>query len=169
MDMAISDMINKLNTQMNLEFQASNLSLHLSEWCSEHQLTGSATFLRTQAQSNVTQMMRVFDFLKASGAMPVLKPVEMTDEDCSCLEAVFQRSLEEYEQRSLTLNQLTDEARKMQDISTLNFLHDIEKEQQHDGVLLKTVLDEIRQAHRTGLGLEQTDRHLLNIVHSQHH
>ena len=169
MDMAISDMINKLNTQMNLEFQASNLSLHLNEWCSEHQLTGSATFLRTQAQSNVTQMMRVFDFLKASGAMPVLKPVEMTDEDCSCLEAVFQRSLEEYEQRCLTLNQLTDEARKMQDISTLNFLHDIEKEQQHDGVLLKTVLDEIRQAHRTGLGLEQTDRHLLNIVHSQHH
>jgi len=114
-------------------------------------------------------MMRVFDFLKASGAMPVLKPVEMTAEDCSCLEAVFQRSLEEYEQRCLTLNQLTDEARKMQDISTLNFLHDIEKEQQHDGVLLKTVLDEIRQAHRTGLGLEQTDRHLLNIVHSQHH
>ena len=167
--MAVSDMINKLNTQMNLEFHASNLSLHLSEWCSEHQFTGSATFLRTQAQSNVTQMMRVFDFLKASGAMPVLKPVDMSDEDCSCLEAVFQRTLEEYEQRCQTLNQLTDEARKMEDIPTLNFLHDIEKEQQQDGVLLKTVLDEVRQARSTGMGLEQTDRHLLNVVNCQHH
>jgi len=169
MDMAVSDMITKLNTQMNLEFHASNLSLHLSKWCSEHQLTGSATFLRTQAQSNVTQMMRVFDFLKASGAMPVLKPVDMTDEDCNGLEAVFQRTLEEYEQRCLTLTQLTDEARKMQDISTLNFLHDIEKEQQQDGLLLKTVLDEVRQARRTGMGMEQTDRHLLNVVNCQHH
>jgi len=169
MDMAVSDMITRLNTQMNLEFHASNLSLHLSEWCSEHQLTGSATFLRIQAQSNVTQMMRVFDFLKASGAMPVLKPVDMSDEACDCLEAVFQRTLEEYEQRSLTLNQLADEARKMKDLSTLNFLHDIEKEQLQDGVLLKTVLDEVRQARRTGMGLEQTDRHLLNVVNCQHH
>jgi len=169
MDMAVSDMITRLNTQMNLEFHASNLSLHLSEWCSEHQLTGSATFLRLQAQNNVTEMMRVFDFLKASGAMPVLKPVDMTDEECNCLEAVFQRTLEEYEQRCQTLNQLTDEARKMKDISTLNFLHDIEKEQQQDGVLLKTILDEVRQARRTGMGLEQTDRQLLNVVSRQHH
>ena len=169
MDMAVSDMFNKLNTQMNLEFHASNLSLRLSEWCSEHQLNGSATFLRTQAQSNVTLMMRVFDYLKASGAMPVLKPVEMSEEECHCLEAVFQRTLEEYEQRCLTLNQLTDEARKAKDISTLNFLHDIEKEQQQDGILLKTILDEVRQARRTGMGLEQTDRHLLNVVNCQHH
>ncbi|MCU6670028.1 non-heme ferritin-like protein [Enterobacteriaceae bacterium H4N4] len=167
--MAVSDMINKLNTQMNLEFHASNLSLHLSEWCSEHQLNGSATFLRIQAQSNVTQMMRVFDYLKKSGAMPVLKPLDIFDEDCSCLEAVFQRTLEEYEQRCLTLNQLTDEAREAKDISTLNFLHDIEKEQQQDGILLKTVLDEVRQARQAGICPEQTDRHLLNVVNCQHH
>ncbi|MBZ0056754.1 non-heme ferritin-like protein [Leclercia adecarboxylata] len=167
--MAVSDMINKLNTQMNLEFHASNLYLHLSDWCSEHKLNGSATFLRTQAQSNVTQMMRVFDFLKQSGAMPVLKPVDMSDEYCTCLEAVFQRTLEEYEQRCQTLHQLTDEARKMQDISTLNFLNDIEKDQLQDGVLLKTILEEVRQARRTGMGLEQTDRHLLNVVNYQHH
>ena len=167
--MAISDMINKLNTQMNLEFQASNLSLHLSEWCSEHQLTGSATFLRTQAQSNVTQMMRVFDFLKASGAMPVLKPVEMTDEDCNCLEAVFQRSLEEYEQRCSTLNKLADEAKAQQDITTLRFLRDMDKEQQQDGLLLKTLADELHNAQQAGLCPEQTDRHLLDIVAVQHH
>lgn len=43
--MAAVGMVQKLNTQMNLEFYASNLYLHLSEWCSEHSLTGTATFL----------------------------------------------------------------------------------------------------------------------------
>ncbi|MEB6378242.1 non-heme ferritin-like protein [Leclercia adecarboxylata] len=167
--MAVSGMINKLNSQMNLEFHASNLCLHLSEWCSENKLNGTATFLRTQAQSNVTQMMRVFDFMKESGAVPVLEPVDMSDEAYCSLEAIFQRTLEEYEERCQQLNQLTDEARKMKDSSTLNFLHDIEKEQQQDGVLLKTILEEVRQARRAGICLEQTDSHLLNLVNCQHH
>lgn len=167
--MAVSGMINKLNSQMNLEFHASNLYLHLSEWCSENKLNGTATFLRSQAQGNVTLMMRVFDFMKESGAMPVLEPIDLSDEDYCSLEAIFQRTLEEYEQRCQKLNQLTDEARAMKDISTLDFLHDIEKEQQQDGILLKTILDEVRQARRSGMCPEQTDRHLLNVVNCQHH
>lgn len=45
--MATAGMVHKLNTQMNLEFYASNLYLHLSDWCFDHSLTGTATFLRT--------------------------------------------------------------------------------------------------------------------------
>ncbi|EQA3332419.1 MAG: ferritin-like domain-containing protein, partial [Escherichia coli] len=57
--MATAGMLLKLNSQMNREFYASNLYLHLSNWCSEQSLNGTATFLRAQAQSNVTQMMRM--------------------------------------------------------------------------------------------------------------
>ncbi|MEG1209853.1 MAG: non-heme ferritin-like protein [Leclercia sp.] len=167
--MAVSGIVNKLNTQMNLEFNASNLYLHLSQWCSENKLNGTATFLRTQAQSNVTQMMRVFDFMKESGAMPVLEPIDMSDEAYSTLEALFQRTLEEYEVRCLKLHQLTDEAREMKDISTLDFLHDIEKEQLQDGLLLKTIFEEVHQARCAGMCPEQTDRHLLTVVNFQHH
>lgn len=167
--MAVSGIVNKLNTQMNLEFNASNLYLHLSQWCSENKLNGTATFLRTQAQSNVTQMMRVFDFMKESGAMPVLEPIDMSDEAYSTLEALFQRMLEEYEVRCLKLHQLTDEAREMKDISTLDFLHDIEKEQLQDGLLLKTIFEEVHQARCAGMCPEQTDRHLLTVVNFQHH
>lgn len=53
--MAAVGMVQKLNTPMNLEFYASNLYLHLSEWCSEHSLTGTATFLRTQAEKTYTK------------------------------------------------------------------------------------------------------------------
>ena len=38
-DMAAVGIVHKLNTQMNLEFYASNLYLHLSEWCYERAVT----------------------------------------------------------------------------------------------------------------------------------
>ncbi len=45
--MAVPGMAQKLNTQMNLEFHASNVYLNLSEWCARHRFDGAATFLRT--------------------------------------------------------------------------------------------------------------------------
>lgn len=167
--MVVQVMMKKLNTQMNREYYASNLYLRLSEWCSHNSLNGTATFLRTQAQSNVTQMMRVFDFIKASGAMPVLEAIDLCDEDYSTLEALFQRTLEDYEQRHHNLAELTQDARALKDSSTLNFLQEIKQEQQQDGLLLKAVLDEVKNARQAGLCQEQTDQHLLNIVSHQHH
>lgn len=62
--MVVPGMVQKLNNQMNLEFYTSNLYLHLSDWCTQQRLNGTATFLRNRAQASITQMMRVFDFMK---------------------------------------------------------------------------------------------------------
>jgi ferritin-like protein 2 len=167
--MTTPGMIQKLNAQMNLEFNTSNLYLHLSDWCTEHSLNGTATFLRAQAQSNITQMMRVFDFMKSAGGNPVVKALNMTDSSYSSLEELFQKTLDDYETRFTTLNKLANEAELLQDSATLDFLHDMEKDQQHDGVLLKTILDEVRSAKCAGLCAEQTDQHLLNLVNCQRH
>ena len=167
--MATQTMMQKLNAQMNLEFYASNLHLHLSAWCYEHSLTGTATFLRTQAQGNVTQMMRMFNFMKSAGANPIVKAIDVPGDELTSLEELFQKTLEEYEQRCSTLNKLADEAKAQQDITTLRFLRDMDKEQQQDGLLLKTLADELHNAQQAGLCPEQTDRHLLDIVAVQHH
>jgi len=167
--MAVVGIVHKLNTQMNLEFYASNLYLHLSEWCSEHSLTGTATFLRAQAQSNVTHMMRVFNYMKNAGANPVVKAIDVPGDDLHSLEELFQKTLDEYQQRASTLSRLAEEAQALNDASTLTFLHDLEKEQQQDGLLLQTILDEVRSAKRAGLCAAQTDQHLLNVVNYQQH
>jgi ferritin-like protein 2 len=167
--MTTSGMIQKLNTQMNLEFNASNLYLQLSDWCSEHSLNGTATFLRTQAQCNITHMMRVFDYMKQAGANPIVKARVNSDDACSSLEEIFQKTLDEYEQRCTMLKTLTGEAKALNDDTTLDFLRDMRKEQQQDGLLLKTILDEVRSAKRAGLCMTQTDQHLLNLVNCQRH
>lgn len=167
--MAAVGIVHKLNAQMNLEFYASNLNLHLSEWCYEHSLTGTATFLRAQAQGNVTQMMRVFNFLKNAGANPIVKAIDVPGNKLNSLEELFQKMLDEYQQRSSTLSHLTDEAEALNDAPTLNFLQDLEKEQQQNGMLLKTILDEVHSAQRAGLCMAQMDKHLLNVVNYQQH
>ena len=165
--MATAGMLLKLNSQMNREFYASNLYLHLSNWCSEQSLNGTATFLRAQAQSNVTQMMRMFNFMKSVGATPIVKAIDVPGEKLNSLEELFQKTMEEYEQRSSTLAQLADEAKELNDDSTVNFLRDLEKEQQHDGLLLQTILDEVRSAKLAGMCPVQTDQHVLNVVSHQ--
>lgn len=167
--MATAGMLLKLNSQMNREFYASNLYLHLSNWCSEQSLNGTATFLRAQAQSNVTQMMRMFNFMKSVGATPIVKAIDVPGEKLNSLEELFQKTMEEYEQRSSTLAQLADEAKELNDDSTVNFLRDLEKEQQHDGLLLQTILDEVRSAKLAGMCPVQPDQHVLNVVSHQLH
>ncbi|WP_105627162.1 anaerobic C4-dicarboxylate transporter family protein [Cronobacter malonaticus] len=87
--MAPLGVVQKLNAQMNQEFYASNLCLYYSDWCAQQSLNGSATVLRQQAQHNVTQMMRLFDYLKQTGANPVVGALKSVKPDCSSLEAIF--------------------------------------------------------------------------------
>ncbi|STH36241.1 ferritin-like protein 2 [Escherichia coli] len=43
------------------------------------------------------------------------------------------------------------------------------KKQQHDGLLLQTILDEVRSAKLAGMCPVQTDQHVLNVVSHQLH
>ena len=165
--MVVSGIVQKLNNQMNLEFQTSNLYLHLSEWCTQHRLNGTATFLRNRAQASITQMMRVFDFMKKSGAWPVVKAEGTYGTECSSLEDLFSKTVEVYQQRSTILSSLAEEAKAQSDESTLRFLTLLAEEQDQDGMLLETILEEIRHAKNAGTSVQQTDSHLLDLVSQQ--
>lgn len=167
--MATSGMVQRLNLQINLDFYSSNLYLQLSHWCSEKSLTGAANFLRNQAQCNVTQMMRIFNFMKQAGGTPIVGTIEAPQSECDSLEALFEKTVEDYQQRCATLTKLTAEATALRDYSTLTFLKTMDQEQQDEGLLLNTILEEVRSAHKAGLCMTQTDEHLTNLVNHQQH
>ena len=165
--MVVSGIAQKLNNQMNLEFQTSNLYLHLSEWCTQQRLNGTATFLRNRAQASITQMMRVFDFMKKSGAWPVVKAEGTYSAECTSLEDLFSQTVEDYQQRSTILSRLAEEAKAQSDAPTLRFLTLLAEQQDRDGMLLETILNEVRHAQKVGTSEQQTDRHLLGLVSNQ--
>ena len=167
--MATSGMVQRLNLQINHDFCSSNLYLRLSTWCSEHRLTGTANFLMGQAQNNVTQMMRIFNFMKQAGGTPIVGEIETQQCECNSLEMLFEQTLEDHHQRCVTLSKLTAEAVALKDYLTLAFLKTVDLEQQEEGVLLNTILDEVRNAHKAGMCMSQTDEHLTNLVNHQLH
>ena len=167
--MATLGMAQKLNSQVNLEFQASNLCLALSEWCSEHNLPGSATLLREQAQEKVNLMMRVFDFMKHAGAYPNVKAQENPPDSFNSLAELFEKALEDYYVRYEMLTRLSQEAAAVKDEKTLNFLRELEKAEQQDGLLLQLLMSEIHRSLRDGKNIAQTDQALLNVVNSRRH
>ncbi|WBM69665.1 non-heme ferritin-like protein [Buttiauxella sp. WJP83] len=167
--MVMSGMVQNLNTQMNLEFSASNLYLHLSDWCSENKLIGAANFLRAQAQINVTHVIKLFDYIKKSGDHPIVSGTQFGDEPCSTLEDLFQKILGEHLKLSATLVEFTRVAKSLNDDSTAHFLFIMKKEHQQNGLLLQNLLDEVRISHKAGLCMQQTDRRLMNMVNKQLH
>lgn len=167
--MTSSGMIQKLDEPMNHEFYSSNLYLHLSSWCSERSLTGTAAFLRNLAQSNITQMMRVFNFMKQAGGNPIVGAIDSPQDGCDSLETLFQKTLVDHQLRCQMLSRLSEEAKALDDEATLSLLNSVIFEHHQDVLLLNTILDEVRNAHSAGLGMEQTDEHLRILVNHQLH
>ena len=161
--MRVAGVAQKLNAQINREFYSSNLYLQLSEWCAAHRFNSSALFLRHQAQGNVTQMMRVFDFMKHAGAMPVVRMSETPNSACTSLEEIYIQTLQDCQLRLKTLSRLAHEAENADDLETLTFLRELEEMQQEVGLMVIKLLVEVRKANEAGLGMEQTDKSLLPI------
>ncbi len=50
---------------------------------------------RPGRQSNVTQMMRMFNFMKSVGATPIVKAIDVPGEKLNSLEELFQKTMGE--------------------------------------------------------------------------
>ncbi len=70
-----TEMIDKLNEQMNLELYSSLLYQQMSAWCSYHSFEGAAAFLRRHAQEEMTHMQRLFDYLTDTGSLPRINAI----------------------------------------------------------------------------------------------
>ncbi|MDR6617061.1 ferritin [Klebsiella sp. 1400] len=105
--------------------------------------------------------------MKKSGAWPVVKAEGTYSTECSSLEDLFSKTVEDYQQRSSILSGLAEEAKTQSDAPTLRFLTLLAEQQNQDGMLLETILNEVRHAQKVGTSEQQTDRHLLGLVSNQ--
>ncbi|KAF0659328.1 ferritin, partial [Salmonella enterica subsp. enterica serovar Worthington str. BCH-7253] len=92
-----TEMIDKLNEQMNLELYSSLLYQQMSAWCSYHSFEGAAAFLRRHAQEEMTHMQRLFDYLTDTGSLPRIHTVSSPFAEYTSLDELF-RATYEHEQ-----------------------------------------------------------------------
>ena len=132
-----TEMIDKLNAQMNLELFSSLLYQQMSAWCSYHSFEGAAAFLRRHAQEEMTHMQRLFDYLTDTGSLPRIDNVASPFAEYNSLDELF-RATYEHEQWYVA-------------------------EQHEEEKLFKSVLDKLSLVGKTGEGLYFIDKELSTL------
>ncbi|MDP9551646.1 UNVERIFIED_ORG: ferritin [Enterobacter mori] len=158
-----TEMIDKLNAQMNLELFSSLLYQQMSAWCSYHSFEGAAAFLRRHAQEEMTHMQRLFDYLTDTGSLPRIETVTSPFAEYNSLNELFRATYEHEQLITQKINELVHAAMTSQDYPTFNFLQWYVAEQHEEEKLFKSVLDKLSLVGKSGEGLYFIDKELSTL------
>ena len=146
-----TEMIDKLNEQMNLELYSSLLYQQMSAWCSYHSFEGAAAFLRRHAQEEMT------------GSLPCINAISSPFAEYASLDELFRVTYEHEQLITQKINELAHAAMTNQDYPTFNFLQWYVAEQHEEEKLFKSVIDKLTLAGKSGEGLYFIDKELATL------
>lgn len=158
--MLSKNMINKLNDQIVVEFESSNLYLQMSAWCAVNGFEGGAKFLAVHAEEERMHMMKLFTYLCETGAMAIVPALAKPQQEYETLAAMFKQILEHERFVTSKINELVALSYEEKDYSTLNFLQWYVGEQHEEESLFSSLVDKINLVAYDGRGLYLIDREL---------
>lgn len=157
-------LLQKLNTQVTLEFYSSNLYLQMSAWCDYKGLPGSAKFFRDHAKEEMSHMQKIFDYIQDTGALAIVDAIEKPDIDFSDLKNLFATTYNHEQMITKQINEIVDIALSEKDYSTFNFLQWYVSEQHEEEKLFKSIVDKIEIIGLDGRGLFMVDKEIGNLL-----
>ncbi|EMI5489136.1 non-heme ferritin [Providencia stuartii] len=166
--MLTTDMVNKLNEQLNLEFYSANLYLQMSAWCSDKGYEGAAAFLKAHSQEEMEHMQRLFDYLSDTGALPILGQIAAPPVAFNSIAEVFTLTYKHEQEITAEINKLAHLAMTTQDYSTFNFLQWYVAEQHEEEKLFKSILDKLDMVGESGKALFLLDKDLKSMSAATH-
>lgn len=159
----------KIYTQLNSEFLASQRCLNYSHWCSKHALEGGAVFMREFAQRNISQMARAFTYIKQIGFTPVVEQPAIQMSPAYSLEAALQQCLADNQVCQEKLTELNEEVMTRNNPRALIFLESMRARLQQNSDLLHQALSKVRNVLESGHDEYQADQQLRYLVNQQYH
>jgi ferritin len=142
LDKKMEDAINK---QLNAELYSSYLYLSMAAFFESKDLPGFASWMRVQAQEELSHAMKFYDYLVQRGARVSLTQIEEPPTEWESQVAVFEHVYEHEQMVTGLINDLVDLAVSLGDHATNNFLQwyvaeQVEEEESASGVLQKVKL-----------------------------
>ncbi len=141
--MLTTDMTQRLNQQINLEFYSSNLYLQMSAWADHQGFEGAATFLKLHAAEEMQHMQKLFDYVLETGGQPLLGQIDAPQSDYKNLREVFEITLAHEKEITQAINELVATAFDNKDFSTFNFLQWYVAEQHEEENLFHGIIDKM--------------------------
>ena len=139
------EMEKAINKQMNAELYSSYLYLSMGAYFESIDLSGFASWMRVQAQEELSHAMKFYDYLVTRGARVILTEIESPPTEWDNAVAVFEHVYEHEQMVTGLINKLVDLAISLSDHATNNFLQwyvaeQVEEEESASGVLQKVKL-----------------------------
>jgi len=149
-----------INDQINAELYSAYLYLSMAGHCEAVNLPGFASWMKNQAQEEVTHGMKLFDYLNDRGARVVLKPVAQPPVEFASPTALFQKTLEHEQEVTARIHRLYAMSVEENDYATQNELQWFIKEQVEEEKTATLVLEQLKRVGDQGTALIIVDRYL---------
>jgi ferritin len=158
--MLSTQMLEKLNAQITVEFFSSNLYLQMSAWCSHNGYAGCAKFLLVHSLEERTHMEKFFHYVDETGGLALIDAIAKPASEFKGLVDIFTQTLEHEKYVTACINALVDFALETKDYATFNFLQWFIGEQHEEENLFATILDKIKMIGTEGRGMYLIDKEI---------
>ncbi len=151
---------NAINTQINKELFSSYLYMAMSMYFEAEDLSGAASWMRTQVLEELTHAEKFMNFVNERGGRVTLEALERPASSWESPLAAFAAALEHERFISSSINDLVGMARNANDYMTDNFLQWFVGEQVEEEASVSEVIRMFKLAGSSGGGLLMIDREL---------
>ncbi|MDO4625758.1 MAG: non-heme ferritin [Pasteurellaceae bacterium] len=158
-----TEIVKKLNEQINLEFFSSNVYLQMSAWCAHHSYEGAAAFLLRHADEEMQHMQKLFTYVSETGALPLLGKIDAPSHNYKSLKEIFEITLEHEKHVTAKINELVEVTFAQKDYSTFNFLQWYVAEQHEEETLFGSIIDKFNMMGEDGCSLYFIDKELATL------
>ena len=156
-----SKAINKsLNEQVQWELYSGYLYLGMAAYFQEMGLPGFATWMRVQAQEELSHAMIIYNFILGRGGNIKLASIDAPPSGYKNALEVFEKTLDHERSVTARINKLVGQARKEDDFATDIFLQWFVAEQVEEEESVTDVLNRLKLVKNDGQGMLMVDKEL---------
>jgi len=149
-----------LNKQINAEMYSSYLYLSMSSYFESVDLTGMASWMRSQAQEEMFHAMKFYDYVNERGGRVLLAAIEKPRSEWSSALEVFENTLDHERTVTGLINGLVDLALEERDHATNIFLQWFVSEQVEEEATAGGIVNKLKLIGGDAAGLFALDQEL---------
>ena len=148
-----------INEQIKNEYYSAYLYLSMSGYFESMNMPGSAKWMRTQHDEELTHALKMFDFVNDRDGRVVLKPIDQPANDFASPLAVWEMVLEHERKVTSLIYKIYEQAVKEGDYATQTFLAWFINEQVEEEKNASLMLERFKQAGSSPASLLLFDGH----------
>lgn len=150
----------KLNEQIKLEAQSSQIYLSMACWADHNAFDGAAKFLYAHSDEERMHMMKLVKYVNNRGTQAEIPALDRADGEYKSLKDIFQQILDHEIKVTQSINEIIDMCVNEKDHITNNFMQWYVAEQLEEELLARTVLDKLNLIGNDSTGLYMFDSEL---------